>query len=323
MNGKIPSVIRWTRSDYARLSYAVRQFNKKVRELETLEEDVLPEGFDYQQLKQSIFSRRELNRVVKSLKRFNKESQQRLVTTEAGEVITQWEYSELKKAMKRATTRLEQEARMIVESDINVMGDREFKQKLRTKESIQDLFNRTGKKFQITSKRAKFWGKNDFELYQASIYRENFMNSLEKMSNYDNYELLKEKLESIKNPIQFYNYVSKSNILKDLFLYYMEEATAQIYGGFSSNQEAFDTAIFDQLGIIPNEDNIEEYYEEIESMEIEDIFELKRLELTGMYLILYQNRKKKGVFLNGEKAYDYVTSNNLTEGLSIKIIKNK
>ena len=45
-NGKIPSVIRWTRSDYARLSYAVRQFNKKVSELEKLEGNVAPEEFD-------------------------------------------------------------------------------------------------------------------------------------------------------------------------------------------------------------------------------------------------------------------------------------
>lgn len=249
MNGKIPSVIRWTRSDYARLSYAVRQFNKKISELENLEQEVLPEGFNYQDLKQSIYSRRELNRVVKSLKRFNKESQQRLVKTESGEVITQWEYSELKKAMKRATSRLEQEARTIVESDTNVMGDREFKQKLRTKESIQKLFTRKGSEFKMTGKRAMLWGKTDYELYRASIFRNNFMNALEEMSTYQNYDLLIQKLESIENPIQFYNYVKKSDILSDLFLFYKDKATSQTYGGFVDNQEAFNTALFEQLQI--------------------------------------------------------------------------
>ena len=120
-NGKIPSVIRWTRSDYARLSYAVRQFNKKVSELEKLEGNVAPEEFDYREVRDSIYSRKELNRVIKSLKRINRESQQRIRTLDSGERITQWELSELKKAQKRAVGRTSDKARAIVESDINVI----------------------------------------------------------------------------------------------------------------------------------------------------------------------------------------------------------
>ena len=33
-NEKVPSLIRWTKSDYGKLSYAVREFNKKIKELE-------------------------------------------------------------------------------------------------------------------------------------------------------------------------------------------------------------------------------------------------------------------------------------------------
>ena len=100
-NGKIPSLIRWTRSDYAKLSYAVRQFNKKVSELEGLEKNVAPPEFDYKEVKEAIYSRKELNRVIKSLKRFDKVSQQRVVEIPSGEKLTQWELSELKKAQKR------------------------------------------------------------------------------------------------------------------------------------------------------------------------------------------------------------------------------
>lgn len=248
-NGKIPSMIRWTRSDYAKLSYAVRQFNKKVSELEKLEGNVAPEEFDYREVRDSIYSRKELNRVIKSLKRINRESQQKIRTLDSGEQITQWELSELKKAQKRAVGRTTDKARAIVESDINVMGDREFKQLLRTKESIEDLFNRVGSDFETTKKRALIWGKTDYELWRASIFRDNFMNALKEMSNYGNYKLLRDKLKSIENPIQFYNYVKQSNILSDLFLFYKDKATAQTYGGFTDNQEAFDTAIFEQLEI--------------------------------------------------------------------------
>ena len=248
-NGKIPSVIRWTRSDYARLSYAVRQFNKKVSELEKLEGNVAPEEFDYREVRDSIYSRKELNRVIKSLKRINRESQQRIRTLDSGQQITQWELSELKKAQKRAVGRTTDKARAIIESDINVMGDREFKQLIRTKESIEDLFNRVGSDFKRTAKRTLNWGKTDYDLWRASVFRANFMNALDEMSNYNNYNQLYNKLRSIENPIQFYNYVGQSNILSDLFLFYKDKATAQTYGGFKDNQEAFDTAIFDQLGI--------------------------------------------------------------------------
>lgn len=249
MNERIPSIIRWTRSDYARLSYAVRQFNKKVIELEKLEDNVAPPMFDYSDVKENIYSRKELNRVISSLKRISRESQQRIVETPAGEKITQWEYSELKKAQKRSVSKIQEKAREIIEDEGSVMGDTEYKRLMRTRESIEDLFNRVGSEFRRTAERTLRWGKKDFDLKRAEIYRKNFMNSLEEMKEFDNYDILYKKLKSIENPIQFYNYVKQSDILSDLFLYYKDKATAQTYGGFDSNQEAFNTAIFDQLGI--------------------------------------------------------------------------
>ena len=127
MNNKIPSVIRWTRSDTAKLSYAVRQFNKTIQRLDSLDRDILPESVDYSEVKNMIYSRKELNRVVKSLKRFGRASQQRVVSLGSGEQVTQWELSELKKAQKRAINTIQDKARDIVESDTNVMGDIEFK----------------------------------------------------------------------------------------------------------------------------------------------------------------------------------------------------
>lgn len=255
MNGKIPSLIRWTRSDYAKLSYAVRQFNKKVSELEGLDISYAPEEFEYRELKENIYSRKELNRVIKSLRRFSKDSQQKRVVTPAGEELTQWEYSEIKKAQKRSSTRINDHARLIIQSDTNVMGDREFKQLVRTRESIEDVFNRKGSKFENAKKRALTWGKNDYELWRASVYRDNFMEALEYMSNYNNYDKLYDKLKSIKNPIAFYNYVSQSEILKDIFLFYRDENTAQTYGSYKSNQNAFNKAL-DDLDIMKFKDQM-------------------------------------------------------------------
>ena len=251
MNNKIPSVIRWTRSDAAKLSYAVRQFNKTIQKLDSLERDILPESLDYKDVKEEIFSRKELNRVIKSLKRFGRASQQRVVNLNSGEQVTQWELSELKKAQKRAINTIQNKARDIVESDTNVMGDTEFKNLMRTKESIEDLFNRNNYEFDRTKARTLSWGKTDYDLWKADTYRKNFLNSLNEMSTYDNYKLLRDKLEKIENPIKFFEYVQKSETLSDLFLYYKDKATSQTYGGFSSNQEAFNKAIFEDLQIKP------------------------------------------------------------------------
>ena len=323
-NGKVPSVIRWSRGDYQKLSYAVRQFNKTVSELEALDQNVLPEEYKYTELRDTIYSRRELNRVIKALRRFSKPSQQSLVKTTSGEVLTKWEYSELKKSQKRATINVTDQAREIIDTDRNVMGDAEFKRLLRTKESIEDLFNRRGTEFRRTKERTKSWGKADYELWRASIFRENFMNALEEMAGYKNYKLLKEKLESIENPIQFYNYVKQSDILSDLFLFYKDKATAQTYGGFVDNQEAFDTALFDQLGINPKGDDLERRFKVLDEYKL-TLETASNLVNTKNYIALYNNNKQVKIFTDGEKAYDNILNNrnDLTGKLKVKILKSK
>ena len=324
MNGKIPSVIRWTRSDYLKLSYAVRKFNQTIGELEKLDKNVLPEEYKYTELRDSIYSRRELNRVIKALRRFSKASQQRVVSSPSGEKMTQWELGELKKAQKRALVNVTDQARMIVDSDVNVMGDAEFKKLLRTKESIEDLFNRKGAEFRRTKGRTTSWGKNDYDLWRASIYRENFMNSLEEMSSFKNYKLLKDKLDSIENPIQFYNYVQKSSIISDLFLFYKDKATAQTYGGFVDNQEAFDTAIFEQLGINPKDEELEERFKVMDEFNL-TLDSANKLSSTKYYIALYNKGKQLGIFINGEKAFDYINDNrdDLSGKIKVKILKSK
>ena len=324
INRKTQSVIRWTRSDYQKLSYAVRQFNKKISELESLDENVLPEEYKYTDLRDSIYSRRELNRIIKSLRRFSKASQQRIVKTQSGQELTQWEYSELKKAQKRATMNITDLARDIVDSDVNVMGDVEFKKLSRTRESIEDLFNRTGTEFRRTRRRTRTWGKSDYELWRASIFRENFMDSLKEMSSYKNYKLLRDKLNSIENPISFYNYVSQSNILSDLFLFYKDKATAQTYGGFIDNQEAFDTAIFDELGINPQGEDLDKRFKVLENIKItnENIEELKNINKKN-YVALYESSRQIGIFTNGEKVYEYIKDFKLSGNIRVKILKSK
>ena len=139
-------------------------------------------------------------------------------------------------------------------------------------------------------------------------------------------EVYRKKLESIENPIQFYNYVKQSNILSDLFLYYRDKATSQTYGGFVDNQEAFDTAIFEQLGINPKGDELEERFKIVEEFNINITSADRLLKIDNKYNIaLSSGRKQLGIFTSGDKVVDYIMreKDNLSGNIKVKVLKSK
>lgn len=252
MNNKNPSLIRWTRSDTAKLSSAVRQFNKKVKELDKLsEENYFPDVKSYQELKTRIVSRKELNRVIRSLKRFNQERQQQKVVTEGGQELTRWEQREINLSERRAIRNLTLEKFKIETGRKSIgMGDKRIREIDSTIESFEKLRTKKGYEFERVKNRVLIEGTSDRELYKAKIFQENFYKALEELKNYDNYDVLKQELDKYKNPLSFYNKVKDSDILSDIFKWYRgEDGEILIYGGFESSQEAFNTAIEVDLGL--------------------------------------------------------------------------
>lgn len=244
------SLIRWKKGDYIKLGQAVSRFNKRIKELESDELSYLPDMKDYKELKQNILSRKELNRVINSLKRFSLEGNEVLYTTKAGEQLTKWEYSEIRKARNRAVRSLNKQAMEIEAGNKFVgMGDERLRQIEATIQSLKDLENRVGFEFKRTMERIFKYGETDAAIKKAQTFRDNFMNSLEALENYDNIDKLKDKLSSIKNPIKFFEFVNKSDVLMDLFIFYKDKATSQTYGGFADNQDAFNYALEVELEI--------------------------------------------------------------------------
>ena len=246
------NLIRWKRGDYIRLSKAVNKYNKQVNELQAKGIDYVPEVKNYQSLKNDIYTRKELNRIVNSLKKFSIETSKK-VELPSGQNITEWEFKEIKLARNRARRYLE--GRLEIQQRENPyakfgLDTKEIEQTKKTMESLNKLDKAQGK-FEMNRliQRIKNLGSYDTDMKRASQYRENYMKALEQMSNYDNYDLLKEKLDSIKNPEQFYEYVNQSTTLSDLFNYYETSPEAQTYGGFDNNQEAFNRSL-EQLGLL-------------------------------------------------------------------------
>lgn len=243
------SLIRWKRGDYIKLSKAVSRFNKIINELDVDEREFLPDLKNYQELKDHITSRKELNRVINSLKRATDENLLEKRVFDSGEEISKWEFQEINKAKRRALKNLQRERESILSGRESIgMGDERLSEIKAIESSFNKLNEKTGSDLKRLKERIMSVGRSDYKLAKDKLFMENFYTALEGIQNFQNYDLLKKEIDKIKNPTKFYEYVKKSPILMDLFLWYKESDTLQ-YGAFSSNQEAFNSSLLFHLGI--------------------------------------------------------------------------
>ena len=245
------NLIKWRKQDYNRLRYAVKKFNNTINKLQTEEnKNYLPSEKTYVDIKKHIVSRNELNRVIKDLKRFTEDNAVK-VTTPAGQELTRWEYTSLKRARQRALNNLAKEEGQIVLGRESIgMGDERLREIEATRKSLMKLETKKGSDFERIASRLEFVGRKDYKLARDKLFRDNFYKALKDLKDYDNYDLLVKHLSKIKNPTKFYEYIrDNSTILSDIFKWYKDEKGTLIYGGFTSNQEAFNTALEKDFGI--------------------------------------------------------------------------
>lgn len=243
------SLIRWKRGDYIRLSKAVSRFNNVINTANELDMDNLPDIQTYSELKSSITTRKELNRVINSLNRANTENLSETIKFDSGETLTKYEYDELKKQRTSALRSLTLEKNKILKERPSIgMGDERISEIEAIQDSLLNLEEKTGRNFEKTIERIQRLGVSDRKMKKALIFRENMYTALEGISNFENYELLKKELDKIKNPHKFFDYVQQSPILMDVFLWYKNPEVLH-YGSFSSNQEAFNSSLLFHLGI--------------------------------------------------------------------------
>ena len=238
------SRIKWKQTDYLQLGKAVKEFNRKIDKLQALEEkSYLPSKIDYQEAKENIATRSELNRIIKSLRRFKTEGAEELYTTNAGEEITKWERNELAIQTRIASSRLNRELKALnkpLESGFSraQMGSQRAREIERQLKRLKTLENKTGYEFQRLKESINRQGVSDYTMKKALIYQQNYMRELEKYSHLDNYDVLMKELKNLSNPIKFYEFMSRNELTVDLT--YQSD---QFY-----TQEAFNSFVED-LGI--------------------------------------------------------------------------
>lgn len=245
------SMIRWNAHDSSRLQSAIDHFNRELQKVENKEN--LPQRAKYDDFRDRIISRRELESTIKSL---NSANVMNLSSTEelgSGERVSTWEYQDTIRRKNLAGINLLNELdelnRKRAESGNNLkMGEERISEIQSTlsllDESLEDL-----ESFKKSSRKLKIYGREDIELYKKKIFMDNFKTAVQGLQNFEHYKELKEKMNELKNPAKFYEVMKKSDILMDIFLWYKDPDGALIYGAFESNEEAFDTALEEDLGI--------------------------------------------------------------------------
>ena len=240
------SKIRWQQKDYLSLGRAVANFNKKINELQKQEKKLyLPELKNYKDIKENIQTRSELNRVINSLKRFSKEGAEDLYVTKSGEQLTKWERGELGKQIKIAERGLKESAKALeipMKSGYSKaqMGSQEYREILANLRSLKNLELKKGGDFTRMKERIAKYGNLDYKMVKATIFRENFKEALKQSGaeNFENFSLLQKKMNRIKNPINFYEFIKNSNVFMDIFDYY-KPGDGIIYGDFIGPEERF------------------------------------------------------------------------------------
>ena len=230
--------IRWKQGDYIKLGKAVAQFNRKRNELINEENSLyLPEEINYKEAKENITTRRELNRIIKNLKDFQKEGAETLYTTDAGEKITNWERNVVRnevRSINRGINKRISELNEPISSGYSraQMGSLELRQLTDTKNYLNTFEKQEGYRFKNLVNRIHKWGKADFGFKRAITYRLNYIETMKKYSELDNYDKLMEKLNSITDPDAFYKFVSATDNTKDLTMQSDQNLTQLQFNSF-------------------------------------------------------------------------------------------
>ena len=222
--------IRWSRSDYIKLGKAVSSFNKTVGNLSN-SGIVLPDLLNYNDLKSGITTRKELNRLIGSLKRFQNPMQQVGVSLEGFEV-TKWELNEVKRAKRRAERRLTGELAGIESGAIGTGNTRANEIKA-TLESFEKFASGDLAQFKRISSSIMRQGRTDYEMSKALIFQKNFISAYEKMGRKEIVEFAK----SFRNPQDFWEAIKNSEFTDLSLRYDVEEGMITI--GEMSKDESY------------------------------------------------------------------------------------
>lgn len=245
--------MKFKRSDVVTLSKAVSRFNKIVNEIEN-KTSYTPNLQSYQELKENILTRKEFNKVVRSLKSATKEN---LTTSRTlGDLtLSEYEYNLIERNKRNAIASLKNELKNEIRrgKEKNKVWQARERTLQNTIDSIKNLKEKSGSSLLDTIERIDKYSNSKF--YRSDINFRKFYEEqiLPNLSSYEEYERLKYALDKIKSPKKFREFINQSEVLKSLVAFYDRGGIVDVKGGLSiyamSDEDAFTYAIESELGL--------------------------------------------------------------------------
>lgn len=284
--------IQWTRGDYITLGRAVSDFNKKIKRLESEEINYLPEQRDYKEVKENIKTRKELEKVLASLRSFKQKGAEELYKKSA-EPITKWEYQQTQKEIRAYKAKIRYQLKKLGERPKNLMGDGKEKTLKAELQGVKSFYKRTGKEYQELKKKIEFKASHDYKYIKALYYQENFLKELEDLAKEsDEFQIVYDYFKSIKDPIRMFKIGQRSQAIQDFFTWYKQPEN---YASFESKEELAEY-ILKEYGIeaeIENQEK-EKFTEKYNYVIIEDGKIIKRSNNLYSLIQAYNKMKKDG-----------------------------
>lgn len=242
--------IRYNKQLNASINSIVRNYNAKIKRLEKVEEELyLPELTSVKEIKESVTSRKELNRMLKDLQRYSERGMEKTIRFASGLKMSKYQSETLKRNLKIAKAKTTREINQFTSSTIKVFGIPQ-----NTPHEYDESYLNLKAQREKLNKDISTLNKKELERLQSNIedvlyseerelqYKENWIDMIDKLSYYG--EIDKEKKEEIIKRIKN---ISPSNFTK---LYRNEKsikAIQELYRDLVRNKSLVDEEITNDI----------------------------------------------------------------------------
>lgn len=226
--------IRYDKKLNQEINRTIKNFNQKIARLEKQEKELLPSKITKKDLKNSVYSRTELQRKLKELQRFSKRGAEDIITTSGGIRLTKYELNEIKRENARVKRNITREINRlkvnkpkifgkIQTSTFSEMGDTEYLNLVARRKALEKDINKLSRdEFERLRKLIEKTGKN--QQYMNSVFKENYFEMLTDLAyyyGYDNNKLMemKKKLMKLK-PNDFLRLFKEDKSIRAILDYY-------------------------------------------------------------------------------------------------------
>lgn len=206
--------IRYDKKLNQEINRTIKNFNQKIARLEKQDRELLPSKITNKELKESVYTRSELQRKLKELQRFSQRGAENIIETTGGARLTKYDYQNIKRESTRVKQNITREInRLRIEkpkifgktqtSTFSEMGDTDYLNLVARRKALEKDINKLSRdELERFIKLIENTGRN--QQYMNSIFKQNYFDMLTDLAYYFDYDndklnMLKQKLMSLKS----------------------------------------------------------------------------------------------------------------------------